>query len=188
LHDDTIQALIVASRNLDDLAAGNSKLSAGEIREEIRKIIEGLRRFSQELRPSVLDDLGLIPAVKWLAADLEKNSDIRAAAEVTGSQRSLPPEKELMLFRIIQEALTNIRRHSGANTAAVKIDYDQNQVILIIRDNGQGFEPPPRLSELARTGKLGLAGMTERVQLLGGTLHIESRPGQGTELTIVVPA
>ncbi len=187
LHDETIQALVVVSRDLDDLASPDAKLTARDIREEVRKIIEGLRNFGQELRPSILDDLGLIPAVKWLASDLTKNYKIRAEVEITGSQRNLPPETELMLFRIAQEALVNIRRHSQATLATVRIDFAENRVKLVIQDNGKGFEVPPRLSDLARTGKLGLAGIRERAQLLGGSINIESQSGSGTTLTIEVP-
>jgi PAS domain S-box-containing protein len=107
LHDDTAQSLVVVSRHLDDLASGNSKLSPKDIREEVRKILEGVRHFSQELRPSILDDLGLIPALKWLAADLTENHGINVKTEITGNQRQLPPEAELTLFRITQEALNN---------------------------------------------------------------------------------
>ncbi len=187
LHDDTIQALVVVSRDLEDIASRNSRQKAAKIREEVRRIIEGLRHFSQELRPSILDDLGLIPSLQWLASDLEKNHGIHAEMEITGSQRPLPPEAELMLFRITQEALTNIRRHSGATDAGVRIEFLEDKIRLIIRDNGKGFKLPARLGDLAATGKLGLAGMLERVQLIGGTLKIETKPGQGAELTIQVP-
>lgn len=187
LHDDTIQALVVVSRDLEDISAGAPGSTAGKIREEVRRIIEVLRNFSQELRPSILDDLGLIPALKWLASDLEKKYGIHAETEISGTQRSLPPEAELMLFRITQEAMTNIRRHSGATKAAVKLNFTEDKVKLVIWDNGKGFESPTGLGDLAKAGKLGLVGMRERAQLLGGTLHIDSHPSKGTELTIVVP-
>lgn len=186
LHDDTIQALVVISRELDDIASGQNKVTPRDIRKEIRKIIDGLRRFSQELRPSILDDLGLIPAVKWLAAELQKNEGIETAVEITGTQRTLSPETELMLFRIVQEALTNIRRHSRATRAEVKIAFLDNGVKVSVRDNGKGFEMP-HLSDLARTGKLGLAGVRERAELLGGKLHVDSRHGEGTTLTVDIP-
>jgi len=188
LHDDTIQALVVVSRDLENLGSINSGQTATNVRKEIHRIIDGLRRYSQELRPSILDDLGLIPAVKWLASDLEKSSNIHTEIEITGKQRSLPPETDLMLFRITQEALTNIRRHSGATVTAIKIIYAEDVISLIINDNGKGFELTPRLSELARKGQLGLTGMKERAQLLGGTLHIKTQLDKGTELTITIPA
>ena len=123
LHDETAQSLVVILRDLDDLASGNSRLSAKDIREEVRKVLEGVRRFSQELRPSILDDLGLIPALNWLTSDLTKNFGITVDSEVIGNQRQLPQETELMLFRITQEALTNVRKHSKATKASVKVDF-----------------------------------------------------------------
>jgi two-component system, NarL family, sensor histidine kinase DegS len=187
LHDDTIQALVVVSRKLDDLSSSNSGITAADIREEIRKIIEGIRHFSQELRPSIVDDLGLAPAVKWLASNLEKNYKIAVETKISGSRRQLPPELELMLFRIIQEALTNVGRHSQATKALVKLDFSESDVNVIIRDNGQGFKIPLKVGDLAGTGKLGLVGIRERVQLLGGTLNIESESGKGTTLTVNMP-
>ena len=187
LHDDSIQALVVVSRELDDIATGDAKITPKDIRKEIRKIIEGLRRFSQELRPSILDDLGLIPAVKWLTSDLIKNYGIEVNTEITGPQRNLPQETELMLFRIIQEALTNIRRHSQATRATVRLEFSDRNITVIVQDNGKGFEKTHGVSDLARTGKLGLAGMRERAELLGGTIHVETKPGRGTTLTVDVP-
>lgn len=187
LHDETAQALVVVTRHLDDLASDDSKLSIEEIREEVRKILEGVRHFSQELRPSILDDLGLIPAVKWLASDMTKNHGIAVETEIIGNPRLLPPESELMLFRITQEALTNVRKHSEATKAFVRIEFAEHKIKLTIQDNGKGFNMPSGVGDLARAGKLGLAGMQERAQLLGGTLDIQSQPSQGTSLSVGVP-
>jgi two-component system sensor histidine kinase DegS len=153
----------------------------------VRNILEGVRHFSQELRPFILDDLGLVPAVKWLAADLAKNEKIEVETEIGGNPRSLPPEAELMLFRITQEALTNVRKHARATRVLVRLDFSSHKVKVTIIDNGTGFETPSRLGDLTRIGKLGLAGMQERIQLLGGTINIESRPGTGVTLTVEVP-
>ena len=187
LHDETAQALVAVSRNLDDLASGNSQVSIKDIREQMRTVLQGVQRFSQQLRPSILDDLGLLPAVKWLASDLTKNYNITADVEVAGNQRKFPPEAELMLFRITQEALTNVRRHSGADRVCVRVEFADSSTKVTVSDNGKGFETPARAGDLARIGKLGLAGMQERAQLLGGTLTIDSKPGKGTILTVEVP-
>jgi PAS domain S-box-containing protein len=187
LHDETAQALVAVSRNLDDLVSGNPQVSAKDIREQVRSILQGVRHFSQQLRPSILDDLGLLPAVKWLASDLTKNYNITADVEVVGNQRKLPTEAELMLFRITQEALTNVRRHSGASRVCVRVEFADSSTKVTVSDNGRGFEIPARAGDLARIGKLGLAGMQERAQLLGGTLTIDSKPGKGTILTVEVP-
>jgi signal transduction histidine kinase len=186
LHDETAQALVVISRHLEDLSAGKSKLTAGEIREEVRKVLEGVRRFSQELRPSILDDLGLIPAVKWLTSDLVKTNGINVETIVTGNSHKLNSQTELMLFRIIQEALTNVRKHAQATQVQIKIEFLENSLKLSVQDNGKGFLSPDKLSDLAGKGKLGLLGMQERVQLMGGVLTIESLPQHGTVLKIEV--
>jgi len=187
LHDETAQALVVVSRHLDDLTSGDSKFSAKDIREEVREILEGVRHFSQELRPSLLDDLGLIPAVKWLASDLVKNYGITAETEINGIQRQLPPESELMLFRITQEALTNVRKHSQATKVFITVDFFEHAVKVTIHDNGRGFVMPSGVGDLTMTGKLGLAGMQERAQLLDGVLSIKSQHGEGTSLTVEAP-
>lgn len=187
LHDETAQALVIVSRHLEDLTTGKSQLSAGDIREEVRKILEGVRHFSQELRPSILDDLGLIPAIKWLASDLTKNYGITVINDIKGSQQPLPPETEIALFRIIQEALTNVRKHSQATEVSVSMVISEDKISVSIRDNGKGFEIPVRMGELTRSGKLGLNGMQERAQLLGGTLRIESNKGEGTNLSVEIP-
>jgi PAS domain S-box-containing protein len=187
LHDGAAQALVAISLNLDELTSGNPEVSIKDIREQVRSVLEEVRRFSQQLRPSILDDLGLLPALKWLASDLTKNYSIATSVEVFGEPRQLPPETELMLFRIVQEALTNVWKHSGANKVSVTVEFAERSTKIVVKDNGCGFELPPRVGDLARTGKLGLAGMQERSQLLGGTLTIDTKPGMGTALTVKVP-
>lgn len=187
LHDEMAQALVAVSRNLGDLASGNSQLSIKDIREQVRGILQEVRHFSQQLRPSILDDLGLLPAVKWLASDLTKNYGIATDMEVVGKHRQLPPEAELMLFRIAQEALTNVRRHSQASRVVIRLGFADHSTKITVRDNGTGFEMPTRIGDLARSGRLGLAGMQERAQLLGGTLTVDTEPGKGTALTVEVP-
>ena len=187
LHDVTAQALVTVVRNLDDLASGYSRLSVKEIQEHVRGILREVRRFSQQLRPSILDDLGLVPAVKWLASDLTKNSGIAAEVKLVGEPCQLPPDTELMLFRIVQEALTNVQKHSGASEVCIGVEFADRIIKMTVTDNGGGFERPERMGDLARSGKLGLAGMQERAQLVGGTLTINSAPGKGTNLTVEVP-
>jgi two-component system sensor histidine kinase DegS len=187
LHDDAVQALAVVSRHLDDLAHGHSSLSVEDIRQEINDIARGIRSFSQELRLSILDDLGLITAVQWLASNMTKNYKIAVETKVYGEQQPLPEETELILFRIIQEALSNIRKHSGATEALVLLDFSEQNITVTIKDNGKGFDIPSGVADLASTGRLGLVGMQERAQLLGGTLSIDSQPGSGTSLTVTIP-
>jgi len=187
LHDGTVQTLVTVSRSLDDLASGSSQPSVKDIREQVRGILQEVRRFGQQLRPSVLDDLGLLPAVKWLVSELTDNYGIAADIEVVGSERQLSPETELMLFRIIQEALSNVRRHSQASKVVIKVEFADHSTKIMVSDNGMGFEMPTRIGDLARSGRLGLAGMQERAQLLGGTLSIDSKPGKGTTVAVESP-
>jgi signal transduction histidine kinase len=106
---------------------------------------------------------------------------------VVGVERDPSPETKLVLFRIAQEALTNIKKHSEASKASVKLEYDVDRITMAIADNGKGFELPKRLGDLASTGMLGLAGMDERARLLGGMLWVQSKLGEGTTVTVELP-
>ena len=185
LHDDTAQALATLSRGLDSLITGEKKLMKPVI-ERLEKLhemadsaLEGVRRFSQDLRPSILDDLGLVPALEWLITDLEKGYGMATKVAVTGSRRRLTPEKELTVFRIAQEVLSNVRRHSQASTVEMTLDFGADALTLIISDNGQGFNMPQRTSDLALSGKLDIIGMRERARLIGGTLIVQPELGGG---------
>jgi len=187
LHDETAQALVAVARNLDDLANGNSKVTANDIKEQVRNILKEVRNFSQQLRPSVLDDLGLVPALKWLATDLTNNWNIAAEVQVQGQPRQLSKEAELVFFRIAQESMTNARGHAKASKVQVKLEFRDKSVRMTVSDNGTGFEIPQRVSDFARIGKLGLAGMQERARLIGGTFSIQSTPGLGTSVILESP-
>ncbi len=193
LHDDTIQALVVLSRRLDDIASDIGRFSEEEqanldsLRQQTNTIIEGLRRLSQDLRPPILDRLGLWPALEWLASDVSQYSGIKVRTHTLGTERRLPQESELMLFRIAQEALRNMWRHSEATGADLILEFDVGRITISVKDNGIGFNPPKSVGELARSGKLGLAGMRERALLLGGDMKIESEPGKGTTITVEAP-
>ncbi len=162
--------------------------------ELIDGILRGVRRFIRDLRPSVLDDLGLLPALEGLMADV-KEDGIETKLKVGGDRRRLPPEAELALFRIVQEALSNVRRHSHASRVTTVVEFGEGRtrpeqsrrVRITVDDNGQGFELPDRTSDLAATGKLGLIGMHERARLLGGTLLIQSEPGGGSTVIVDIP-
>jgi len=187
LHDETAQKLVVIARRLDDIDAGDPTASPRDVRREVQIVLDGVRRFSQELRPSVLDDLGLIPAVKWLVSDLGRNHKIHAEVEISGKPRQLAAETELALFRIVQEALTNVRKHANASGVPVRFEFLPDVLNIYISDNGKGFVVPERVSDLTRENKLGLTGIEERVQLVGGTLSIESQSEEGTSLIVRIP-
>jgi len=193
LHDDTAQALLVLRRHLGALMASPKQLPklAVERLEQTRQltdeILEGVRRFSQDLRPPTLDHLGLLPTLEGLVADLKAQEGIDVQLKVVGSQRRLSPEAELVLFRMVQEALNNVRRHARASKVETTVEFADGRVRLMVSDNGRGFELPSRMSDLAAAGKLGLMGMHERARLLGGALTIQSEVGKGTTVTADLP-
>ena len=168
--------------------------TAGDLTGEIdgvhraaETIAEELRGFSWRLRPSILDDLGLVPAVEWLVQDLQERTGIRGEFAVSGAERRLPAELEPGLFRIAQEALHNVERHAQASQVTVQLAFAPEEIDLIVADDGRGFPVQEGLTTTSLTGKLGLLGMRERARLLGGAVRITSRPGQGTQLEVRVP-
>ncbi len=191
LHDDTAQALVILSHRLDALDAYHEQLPEpvvqrlDELLELADDILRGVRRFSRDLRPPVLDDLGLVPALESLISDLSREG-MRAEFQVLGPRRSLSPEVELTLFRITQEALRNVQKHAEASEVLVRTEFEDARVSITVRDNGKGFRMPEEIGNLAEMGKLGLLGMQERVLLIGGDLRIESEPGKGTTIAVHV--
>jgi PAS domain S-box-containing protein len=193
LHDDTIQSLVVLGRKIDDIYYNDKELPESkrkmleDVREETDNIMAGVRSLSQDLRPPILDRLGLKPALEDLCSNVERMSGIQVKLVFKGKPRRLPTEVETTLFRIIQEGLRNIWKHSKATNAELLVDFREDRTFINIKDNGQGlnFTTPP--DELARFGKLGLAGMKERTRLLGGTMEIETAPLEGTFIKIEVP-
>jgi PAS domain S-box-containing protein len=193
LHDDTIQSLVVLSRQLDALATNPEGISpeAREKLEELWKqtdsIVQGVRLLSQDLRPAALDRLGLLPAVQWLASEVTKYSGIVTKVNIIGKEHRLPEEVAIALFRVAQEALRNVWRHSGATSAEITFEFTDSKTRITVADNGKGFAFSGQVGDLAKHGKLGLTGMQERVQLVGGTLAVQSQPGKGTTITIEAP-
>ena len=192
LHDETVQALATLSLDIEAMARTRRRLPRSvaegmeQMRSKVTHIAEELSRLSRALRPSVLDQLGLVPAVELILNDLTKMGKIDAHMEVVGQERRLPPEVELGLFRIIQEAVSNVRKHSGASTVMVAVEFKQDEVAVIVSDDGKGLELPARLCDMAATGKLGLVGMQERAQLLDGKFSVKSGLGKGTVVRVDV--
>jgi PAS domain S-box-containing protein len=193
LHDDTIQALVVHYQQLWDLAGGVANLPQEAISARLQElcqqngnIIRELRRLSQDLRPAALDRFGLMPTLERLASDLEEKAGIATKINVIGAEKRLPAEVELCLFRIVQEALRNVWKHSEATSAEITVEFAEAQTRVTVSDNGKGFAVPSATDKL-RSGKLGLAGMQERASLLGGTLTVQSEAGKGTILAATLP-
>jgi signal transduction histidine kinase len=193
LHDDTIQSLIALSRRLEGLATGEEPLPnavserIGELWRQTTEMIQRVRAFSHNLRPSVLDDLGLLPSLEELTTDLEHQVGLQTEFWALGEKRRLASEVELTLFRVAQEALSNVRRHSRATKVTTTIELADSVARMRIEDDGVGFRPPKLTDDLRAEDGLGLIGMHERVRLLGGSLRIESEPDSGTIVVVEVP-
>ncbi len=189
LHDDTAQALtsiLIRLRLLERSAeAGEILANVEELRELTASALDSVRRMAMDLRPASLDDLGLVPALESYIARFSQNWPVLVSFEVAGVRRRLPREIELVLYRIVQEALTNIGKHSSARNARVTLRRRHNQVTLTIEDDGEGFDPQVA-TETNGTG-LGLFGMRERLALVNGELEVESQKGRGTTVTARVP-
>ena len=164
-----------------------AKKELSDIAHLVERIINETRDFTQELRPAILDDMGLVPGLKWLTGRLTTTGKISAEVRILGEERRLLPDTELALFRIAQEALNNVRKHASTSVALVTLEFQEKKVIMSVSDNGKGFEATVPLSHFVSQSKLGLLGMHERARLLDGICKIESTPGKGTVVTVEVP-
>ena len=153
----------------------------------VEQTIEDLRRTTRALRPIYLEDLGLVTALEMLAQEAEESSGIKIAFSNHGNERRLPSSIELALYRMAQEALSNVARHSRASQAALNVQFEPNNLQLEIKDNGNGFQVPESPVELAPQGHFGLLGLYERAELIGANLVINSKVGEGTRLVIGLP-
>jgi two-component system sensor histidine kinase DegS len=194
LHDDMAQILGSLSRRLDNLLRKQHNFGASETAnlQEIQSLLnqglQSMNSFIQNMRPSLLDDLGLIPALRSMTNNLERTEGIITTFSLTGEERRFSNEIELPLFRIVQEALSNVRKHAQATEVHVSAEFTASGIRLKVEDNGNGFKLQDSMDNLPRSGKLGLMGMQERVWLLDGTIEFDSRPGIGTSIDVVVPA
>lgn len=144
-----------------------------------------VRDFIFDLRPMMLDDLGLVPTVKRYVDTFKEKSGLQTTLNVTGVERRLESVREVMIFRGVQELLGNVRNHAQASQVRISLDTDDTRVRVLVEDNGKGFDPGPVLAGQSKT--IGLPTLKERMDLLGGRLEIESQPGQGTHVTLDVP-
>jgi two-component system sensor histidine kinase DegS len=173
LHDETVQELVVAKAALENVTGAQGQRDRLDVVDvALQRCIDGVRRFCRALRPSVLDDLGLVPALEWLLSDLSERSGIRTCLEEQGDRLRLDPEQELVIFRVAQEALHNIEHHAMASRVVARLAYGPGRLCLEVVDDGCGFDPLH-----VRQGSLGLAGMQERASLIGAAFEVSSRPG-----------
>jgi two-component system, NarL family, sensor histidine kinase DegS len=173
LHDGTVQELVVAKTALEDVLGSSGQRAGLEfVDAALQRCIDDIRRLCGALRPSVLDDLGLVPALDWLLSDLAGRTKIRIALVAKCDGLLLTPEQELVIFRVAQEALHNIEHHAHASRVVVHLAIDRGRLCLEVFDDGCGFDPAH-----ARQGSLGLAGMQERASLIDAMFAVSSRPG-----------
>jgi len=191
IHDDTVQSLVMLCRELDDLESSSDGASPAVVetlrgaRDHAEQIVDDLRVLIRGIRPPLLDDLGLAPAVQRLLADVSAHSNIRTNLAVNGNVRRAPHGIELAMLRIVQEALHNAERHARPDHVDVRLNYEYGSAALEVRDDGAGFAVPRDLSELAASERWGIVGMYERAREVGGELHVTSTPAVGTIISAV---
>jgi signal transduction histidine kinase len=192
LHDEAGQLLTnvhFALERLADVLPPSSQPLIEDVRFRLAEMEGQLRRLSHELRPPMLDLLGLVPALQFLAQGVTQRSGIEIVVQGSTPER-LSPLVETALYRSVQEALTNVTKHARASSVIVQVQHQKSEknaiVVCSVKDDGVGFEIQPRSGEEPRHG-LGLLGIRERVRAVAGSLELKSTPGLGTELCIQVP-
>jgi len=193
LHDEIGQALTAIKFNLDmidkDLPQASFVLRGrlAEAKSLSNQTLTAMRQLSMDLRPTMLDDLGLIPTLRWYIQNFSNRLNIYSHFEAIGFEEKLPPQIETAFYRIIQEALNNIAKHAEANRVEVLLEQRDSMIFASITDNGKGFDLEKVLHPESPERGFGIIGMQERVSLLDGHIDIQSRPGFGTHIRIEVP-
>jgi two-component system, NarL family, sensor histidine kinase DevS len=183
LHDETGQALtsiLLGLKAVEGAEEGTHREAAAQVREQVKATLQDVRRLAVELRPSALDDFGLVPALQRLVDTFTEQTGIAVHLEAHLGEERLPAEIETTLYRIVQEALTNVVKHAQARTVSVVLRRRNGTVSAVFEDDGRGFT-------VGDTGGLGIVGMRERADLVNGRFSLESRPGAGTTLSLEVP-
>ena len=191
LHDETAQVFAAVKMQLGVVRERVDPALGTQVDRALALVDEGLRgvrNVTNDLRPALLDDLGLLPAVRSLVADFSERHGVPIAFEGPDSLPVLSDEAEVALFRAVQESLSNVARHAQGATVHVTLANQGGRVRLSIVDQGPGFGGEPVLTEAAATGHLGIAGMRERISALGGRVEVRSAPGAGVRIEIDVPA
>ena len=187
LHDEVGQALtavLLEMANLSNLIRGKDEAALPKKVDEIKRLLEEsigvVRNMALLLRPSMLDDLGLVPALQWQAREASKRSGLWVKVAAEGVSEELTEDHKTCIYRIVQEALHNIVQHANAQNVRITVTQEPDRLLLSIQDDGRGFNPPQERG-------MGLIGMEERVSALGGRLVVESASGEGTVLRVALP-
>jgi signal transduction histidine kinase len=190
IHDQLGQALTAIKLDVSSLVQelpekdGHVIEKSSYILEFIDDAIQTVRRICTELRPGILDNLGLIPTLEWAAEEFEERTGTKCALDLPQGNVTIEPEAATAVFRIFQETLTNIARHANAKHVKVRLSREGSKLALEVHDDGLGID----LARLADGGSLGILGMRERAMVLGGDLTITGEPGKGTTVTVRIPA
>lgn len=191
LHDETSQvltSLLISLKVLEETVhTSEAKERINETRSLVHQTLRAIRNLSIDLRPSALDDLGLIPALRWYLKEYQVRWNIEVDCSITGLHDRLPAEIETTIYRIIQEALTNTARHAHATHVRVTLKEQGEHIHITIQDNGRGFDQDALMKTPWQERGLGLAGMRERATLLKGSLTIHTCPGGGTTIDVIIP-
>jgi signal transduction histidine kinase len=192
LHDQVIQDLIGLNYSLSELRTTEIHSRGREeivrLQEQVRHVLEQVRRICGELRPPTLDSLGLVSAIRAHIRNWQTQNTPQVTLKVEGDEsQELPEEVALTLYRVMQEALVNVQKHAGASKVSIAVRLDPHQVLLTVEDNGQGFLLPLEWGTLLNDGHFGLVGLQERLEMVKGKLTIQSQPGKGTRLEAWVP-
>jgi PAS domain S-box-containing protein len=191
LHDELGQAMMLLKFQVsaihEELTDPATRKASGEVLENIDAAIENIRRLAKDLSPTVLENLGLSAAVRFSLEEFGKNSNIAVAADIDEVNDLLAPQVQRHIYRIFQEALTNIGRHAQARQVKAMIKGSEQCISVLIQDDGKGFEVDEALADRPKTRRFGLATIKERVQLIDGSLDITSELGSGTKITFTIP-
>ncbi|MEW8978239.1 MAG: sensor histidine kinase [Symbiobacterium sp.] len=194
LHDETAQSLTSIVVNLEAVERLVGSDNDEALRERLRltkdiaqRTLDETRRLMMDLRPSVLDDLGLVPALRWFINQRVLPAGLTADLQTSGLSDRLPEELETALFRILQEAINNVVKHARAKNVVVRLSRENGQITGLVSDDGRGFHVVHTVGKPVRDRGLGLFGMQERAALVGGKVEIESAPGRGTTVRVTVP-
>ncbi len=193
LHDNTAQSLTHLVIRLQKLDASipneqtDLKKTMSKLIGIAERTLEEVHEMAFQMRPAILEDLGLVETINWYISHYLGTATLTVNFASAEKEVKLPPHVEIAVLRIIQEALTNIRKYAHASEAFVKLDLVDEELLVSIEDNGEGFDVEKIMTESAEKKSLGLKGMAERTELLGGSLEIISQPGEGTKITATVP-
>jgi len=192
LHDELGQAMMLLKFQVsvihEKLTDPATRKESSEVLENIDEAIENIRRLAKDLSPTVLESLGVSAAVRFLLEEFGKSSNIAVAADIDEVNDLLAPKVQRHIYRIFQEALTNIGRHAQARQVKAMIKGSEQCIDVLIQDDGKGFEVGEVLADRSKARRFGLATIKERVQLIGGSLDLKSELGSGTKITFTVPA